>query len=40
VDFDAYLRGFDGEMKDLLGVDATDGEKFLNIKADCRDYCF
>lgn len=32
VDFDAYLRGFDGETKDLLGVDATDGEKFLNIK--------
>jgi type I restriction enzyme M protein len=32
VDFNAYLRGFDGETKDLLGVDATDGEKFLNIK--------
>lgn len=32
VDFEAYLRGFDGETKDLLGVDATDGEKFLDIK--------
>lgn len=32
VDFDAYLKGFDGETKDLLGVDASDGEKFLDIK--------
>ncbi|MBD2258617.1 N-6 DNA methylase [Pseudanabaena sp. FACHB-2040] len=32
VDFDAYLRGFDGETKDLLGVDAFEGEKFLDIK--------
>lgn len=32
IDFDAYLRGFDGETKDLLGVDATEGEKFLDIK--------
>lgn len=32
VDFEAYLRGFDGETKDLLGVDATEGEKFLDIK--------
>lgn len=32
IDFDAYLHGFDGETKDLLGVDATDGEKFLDIK--------
>jgi type I restriction enzyme M protein len=32
IDFEAYLRGFDGETKDLLGVDATDGEKFLDIK--------
>ena len=32
IDFDAYLKGFDGETKDLLGVDATDGEKFLDIK--------
>jgi type I restriction enzyme M protein len=31
-DLDAYLHGFDGETKDLLGVDATDGEKFLDIK--------
>jgi len=32
IDFDAYIKGFDGETKDLLGVDATDGEKFLDIK--------
>lgn len=32
IDFDAYLKGFDGETKDLLGVDASEGEKFLNIK--------
>lgn len=32
VDFEAYLRGFDGETKDLLGVDAAEGEKFLDIK--------
>ncbi len=32
VDFEAYLRGFDGKTKDLLGVDATEGEKFLDIK--------
>ncbi len=32
IDFDAYLQGFDGETKDLLGVDAGDGEKFLDIK--------
>ena len=32
IDFDAYLQGFDGETKDLLGVDVTDGEKFLDIK--------
>jgi type I restriction enzyme M protein len=32
IDFEAYLRGFDGETKDLLGVDATEGEKFLDIK--------
>ena len=32
IDFDAYLDGFDGETKDLLGVDATEGEKFLDIK--------
>ena len=31
-DLDAYLHGFDGETKDLLGVDATEGEKFLDIK--------
>lgn len=32
IDFDAYLKGFDGETKDLLGVDAGDGEKFLDIR--------
>ncbi|MBH8551544.1 hypothetical protein I8751_03955 [Nostocaceae cyanobacterium CENA357] len=26
VDFEVYLRGFDGETKDLLGVDATEGK--------------
>lgn len=25
-------EGFDGETKDLLGVDASEGEKFLDIK--------
>ncbi|MCT7996316.1 HsdM family class I SAM-dependent methyltransferase [Laspinema olomoucense] len=32
VDFDAYLNGFDGETKALLGVEAYEGEKFLDIK--------
>jgi type I restriction enzyme M protein len=32
MDFNAYLDGFDGETKDLLGVDSNDGEKFLDIK--------
>jgi type I restriction enzyme M protein len=32
IDFEGYLHGFDGETKDLLGVDATEGEKFLDIK--------
>ncbi len=32
IDFDAYLRGFDGETKDLLGVEAQEGEKFLDIQ--------
>jgi len=32
IDFDAYLKGFDGETRDLLGVDAVEGEKFLDIK--------
>ena len=32
IDFDAYLNGFDGETKDLLGVDVTEGEKFLDTK--------
>ncbi|MFZ9738860.1 MAG: HsdM family class I SAM-dependent methyltransferase [Prochlorotrichaceae cyanobacterium] len=32
VDFEAYLKGYDGETKDLLGVDAFEGDKFLDIK--------
>lgn len=32
IDFDAYLKGFDGETKDLLGVESSEGEKFLDIK--------
>jgi len=32
IDFEAYLDGFDGETKDLLGVHASEGEKFLDIK--------
>jgi type I restriction enzyme M protein len=32
IDFEAYLHGFDPETKDLLGVDAAGGEKFLDIK--------
>lgn len=32
VDFDAYLNEFDGETKDLLGVEASEGEKFLDIR--------
>ncbi|MDJ1174331.1 HsdM family class I SAM-dependent methyltransferase [Roseofilum capinflatum] len=32
IDFDAYLKGFDGETRDLLGVDAFEGEKYLDIK--------
>lgn len=32
LDLNAYLHGFDGETKDLLGVDATEGEKYLDIK--------
>lgn len=32
IDFDAYLNGFDNETRDLLGVDASEGEKFLDIK--------
>lgn len=33
IDFDAYLKGFDEETKDLLGVDpGEEGERFLNIK--------
>lgn len=30
-DFISYLRAYDGETKDLLGVDATEGDKFLDI---------
>ena len=32
IDFDAYLTGFDGETKDLLGIDVGEGEKYLDIK--------
>lgn len=32
IDFNSYLKGFDSETKDLLGVDPDEGEKFLNIK--------
>ncbi|MEX1028501.1 MAG: N-6 DNA methylase [Paenibacillaceae bacterium] len=32
IDLAAYLQGFDGETKELLGVDATEGEKFLDIR--------
>ncbi|QTA82353.1 SAM-dependent DNA methylase [Desulfonema limicola] len=32
IDFDAYLNGFDVETKGLLGVDVSDGEKFLDMK--------
>lgn len=32
IDFDSYLKGFDSETRDLLGVDPDEGEKFLNIK--------
>ncbi|MBL4760756.1 MAG: N-6 DNA methylase [Mariprofundaceae bacterium] len=31
IDFEAYLNGFDGETKDLLGVNAQKGEEFLDI---------
>jgi len=31
VDFTAYLRAFDDETRDLLGVDADSGEKYLDI---------
>ena len=31
IDFDAYLRGFDGETKDLLGIDVSEGQKYLDI---------
>lgn len=32
IDFDAYLNGFDSETKDLLGVEASEGEKYLDIR--------
>ena len=32
IDLDGYLHGFDGETKDLLGVDAVEKQEFLNIK--------
>lgn len=36
IDFDAYLKGFDSETKDLLGVDkSNEEEKFLDISGIC-----
>lgn len=32
IDLDAYLKAFDSETKDLLGVEPDEGEKFLNIR--------
>lgn len=32
LDFASYLSAFDGETKDLLGVDASEGDKFLDIR--------
>ena len=32
IDFEGYLKGFDSETRDLLGVEASEGEKFLDIK--------
>jgi len=32
IDFDTYLNGFDGETKDLLGVNPGESQKFLDIK--------
>ena len=32
TDFEAYLGAFDGETRWLLGVDAGDGEKFLDMR--------
>lgn len=31
-DFYSYLNGFDGETKDLLGVETQEGKKYLDIK--------
>ena len=36
IDFDAYLKGFDDETKDLLGIDkSNEEEKFLDISGIC-----
>jgi type I restriction enzyme M protein len=36
IDFDAYLKGFDSETKDLLGIDkSNEEEKFLDISSIC-----
>ncbi len=32
IDFQAYLSGFDGETKDLLGVDPGDDDKYLDMR--------
>jgi type I restriction enzyme M protein len=36
IDFDAYLKGFDNETRDLLGIDkSNEDEKFLDISNIC-----
>ena len=36
IDFDAYLKGFDSETRDLLGIDkSNEEEKFLDISGIC-----
>jgi len=36
IDFDAYLKGFNDETKDLLGIDkSNEEEKFLDISSIC-----
>jgi len=36
IDFDAYLKGFDNDTKDLLGIDkSNEDEKFLDISNIC-----
>lgn len=36
IDFDAYLKGFDGETRDLLGIEkSNEEEKYLDISGIC-----